>query len=156
MNEQKKKLKLVSNGHALGIQPNVWKNALSQAKPDPVVHIRHAAIGGNADYRIHVAAILQKVGCHFHAHGNEDYAIVSGHGTLHWGKVVPSSNGPNVVWEKPVDVDTGDSFVIPEGYAHQLAKHGEEDLIILFGCPDAHLDDSIDRTILPNAPTLET
>ncbi|MFH1158806.1 MAG: hypothetical protein V1721_08040, partial [Pseudomonadota bacterium] len=129
-----------------------WKKALETAIPDPVVHIRHAAIEGTARYRTHVAAIPTEVGCHFHKSGDEDYAVVSGNGTLHWGKAVEDSKGWRVEWEKPVDVSKGDSFVIPEGYAHQLRKSGKEDLVIVFGGPDTHLDDTADRTLLPDAP----
>jgi mannose-6-phosphate isomerase-like protein (cupin superfamily) len=151
LEKAKQKLHLKSDGNSLGIDKPVWQAALSGAVADPVVHIRHAPIKGTPEYRIHVAAIPSQVGCHFHAHGNEDYAVVSGKGTLHWGKAVPDSKGWQVEWETPVDVTEGDSFVIPEGYAHQLRKRGAGDLVILFGCPDSHLNDAEDRTLLADA-----
>ena len=140
------------DGLSLGIAESAWREALAKAVPDPIVGIRHAPIKGDTSYRFHVAAIPTQVGCHFHAHGNEDYAVVSGSGTLYWGKPVRGSDGYSVQWGKPVDVTTGDSFVIPEGYAHQLRKRGAGDLVILFACPDSHLDDTKDRTMLPSAP----
>jgi mannose-6-phosphate isomerase-like protein (cupin superfamily) len=148
----KQKLHLKSEGGSLGIDQTVWQAALDKAVPDPVVHIRHAPVGGTSEYRIHVAAIPLQVGCHFHARGNEDYAVVSGEGTLYWGKAVQDSKVYRVDWETPVDVGKDDSFVIPEGYAHQLRKRGVGDLVILFGCPDSHLNDDEDRTLLADAP----
>lgn len=142
-------LKLKSQGDLLGVSPAQWQGALSSAEADPTVGIRHAQVDGDAQRRVHVAAIPQKVGCHFHAHGDEDYAVVQGLGTLHWGEVKEQ----NIVsWEKPVEVKAGDSFTIPEGFAHQLRRRGDGDLVILFACPDSHLDDDVDRTMLADAP----
>ena len=154
MEEGVRKLNLRSDGVMLGVDAAVWQAALAQGEVDPVVNICHAPIAGTAAYRTHVAAITDFVGCHFHAHGNEDYAIVRGQGRLHWGKVVKTTGGYDVAWETPVSVAVGDSFRIPEGYAHQLENLGHDALVILFGCPDAHLDDRADRAMLPVAPEL--
>ncbi len=145
-------LKLKSQGDLLGVSAAQWQNALSQAEADPTVGIRHAQVAGDAQRRVHVAAIPQQVGCHFHARGDEDYAVVQGQGTLHWGDV---EAGNVVRWETPVQVSAGDSFTIPEGYAHQLRRRGDGDLVILFACPDSHLDDDVDRTMLPDAPVVD-
>ena len=145
-------LKLEKFGNNLSIAEAEWKRALAFAEPDPVVGIRHAVVSGDEHYRIHVAAIPNQVGCHFHKVGNEDYEIVEGSGILYWGKVIIDKEGLTVNWEEPVNVKCGDSFVIQEGYAHQLYKLGDSDLTILFGCPDTHIDDSADRFILPDAP----
>ncbi len=131
-----------------------WRVALSAAMPDLTVGIRHSVVSGDADCRIHVAAIPRQVGCHFHAVGDEVYEVVEGAGCLHFGKVANSTAPFEVNWETPVEVTKGDNFVIPEGYAHQLQKQGEGDLTILFACPDSHLDDSLDRTLLPDSPGL--
>lgn len=152
LEKTKQKLQLRSDGGSLGVGELMWQSALNTAVPDPVVHIRHAPIEGTSEYRTHVAAIPSQVGCHFHSYGDEDYAVVSGKGTLHWGKAVPDSKGYHVEWEMPVDVSKGDSFVIPEGYAHQLRKRSDGDLVIIFGCPDSHLNDTEDRTLLADAP----
>ncbi|MFH1157682.1 MAG: hypothetical protein V1721_02175, partial [Pseudomonadota bacterium] len=60
----KEKLQLKSDNSGLVIPEGSWKKALETAIPDPVVHIRHAAIEGTARYRTHVAAIPTEVGCH--------------------------------------------------------------------------------------------
>ena len=147
-------LQLRHDNSSLGIADSVWRLALEQATPDPAVGIRHANIQGEANYRIHVAAIPQQVGCHVHRKGNEDYSVVEGEGILHFGLVSEDASRLLVRscdWQQ-ISVTQGDSFIIPEGYAHQLRRTGKGDLTILFGCPDSHLDNSQDRTMLPDAP----
>ncbi len=129
-------LRLRKDGHSLDIQARQWKEALQKATPDEVVRIRHAALDGDALYRKHVAAIPDRVGCHFHSQGNEDYAVVSGEGKLYWSKVEKIADEFHVHWEEPLHVQEGDSFIIPEGYAHQLKNTGQDELVILFACPD--------------------
>lgn len=131
-----------------------WQSALANAAPDPAVGIRHAAISGDTICRLHVAAIPRQVGCHFHKIGDEIYEVVQGQGILHFGKVTPNGSSYTVAWQTPLNVSTGDCFVIPEGYAHQLQKCGSTDLTILFACPDAHLDDEGDRYLLLDSPDL--
>lgn len=146
--ENAQTIQLKTVGDSLGVERSVWQAALSSAEPDPVVNIRHGDISGNAEYRKHVAAIPKQVGCHFHAIGDEDYAVVEGQGILFFGKTTRGEVQPQD-W-KTIAVSAGDSFVIPEGYAHQLCKTGEGDLTILFGCPDTHL--AGDRYLLADAP----
>lgn len=131
-----------------------WQTALENAEPDAAVGIRHAALSGDAACRIHVAVIPRHVGCHFHKIGDETYEIVQGMGTLHFGQVTSSHGTHSVNWETPFNVSTGDRFVIPEGYAHQLQRRGSEVLSILFACPDSHLDDDGDRHHLSDSPNL--
>lgn len=146
----KEKLKLNSPESAMNILEKDWLEALKKAKPDPVVGILHADLGGRENWRNHVASIPDKVGCHFHEKGDEIYEVVSGSATLYWGKVQRREDGSyQVIEEKPVDLRTGDSFVVPEGYAHQLKSTGQTPLVITFACPDSHLDDDQDRTMLP-------
>ena len=135
---------------ALGVRDSEWREHLNNAVPDEVVGIKHQEISGNSDCRIHVAAIPKQVGCHYHAIGEEDYAVVEGSGILFFGKVENGEVAP-ISW-RSIAVSTGDSFVIPEGFAHQLRRTGQNDLTILFRCPDSHLDDKADRHMLPDAP----
>lgn len=138
----------------LGIEHPAWSSALSRAEADSSVGIRHAVLEGNPEFRIHVAAIPKKVTGHFHRNGKEIYQVVNGSGTLHYGPVHFDQDTPVVEWQAPLPVKSGDRFVIPEGFAHQLCRTGEDELIILFACPDSHLDDSEDRTRLPDAPNI--
>ena len=59
----------------------------------------------------------------------------------------------SVAWQQPLRVKAGDSFVIPEGFAHQLVRDGDAPLTIIFACPDSHLAD--DRFLLPDSPLIE-
>ena len=154
MNNSLQKLQLNDTKHRLSITKEQWLAALNSATTDPSVGIRHAALSGDEHWRIHVAAIPQQVGCHFHKQGDETYEVVQGRGTLHFGEAVQAEDGDRVIWETPVAVKAGDCFVVPEGYAHQLQRQGDEDLTILFACPDSHLDDESDRTLLPDSPAL--
>ena len=138
----------------IGIPRSEWESALKKAEPDPAVGIRHAALSGDVNYRVHVARIPRQVGCHFHQHGCETYEVVQGKGVLHFGKVSQSDDGTSIEWNSPVEVFTGDCFLIPEGYAHQLQKHGNEELTILFACPDSHINDEEDRYHLEDSPYL--
>ena len=135
----------------LDIDDAIWKKALEKVEPDNVVGILHASLTGDENCRSHVAQIPEKVGAHVHFIGDESYSVVAGEGLLHYG--LTNENG-NVEWETPLPVSTGQSFVIPEGCAHQLEKKGGEDLVILFSCPDSHLNDTLDRMMLENSPFL--
>lgn len=131
---------------SFAVEEHIWRQALENAQPDPVARIRHAIVGGEAIWRVHVAEIQHKVACHVHFAGEEQYEVVSGSGKLFYGPVLTGSSGHKVHWQKPLPVTTGDTFIIPEGYAHQLVLDGAVPLIILFACPDSHLGN--DRTVL--------
>lgn len=145
-------LKLTKDDPALGLSDEEWTSALKHAAPDPVVGIRHAAIKGDIPDRFHVASIPVRVGCHFHKVGDEDYAVVQGSGTLLFGQVLDPNGTPHVKdWHK-LEVTPGDKFTVPAGFAHQLCAAAGARLTIVFRCPDSHLNDSEDRTILPDSP----
>lgn len=133
---------------SLGVSESQWRVRQASVVIDETVGIRIQEISGNSTYRLHVAAIPTQVGCHYHSHGNEDYAVVEGEGILFFGK---TENGqvPPHSW-RSIKVQAGDSFIIPEGFAHQLRRTGDHDLTIVFGCPDSHLGS--DRTMLADAP----
>lgn len=145
-------LKLTKDNPALGLSDEEWNSALEHAAPDREVGIRHAAIKGDSSDRFHVASIPVRVGCHFHKVGDEDYAVVQGSGTMVFGRVLDPSGTPHVKeWHK-LEVRPGDKFTIPAGFAHQLCADAGTQLVIVFRCPDSHLNDSADRTILPDSP----
>ena len=150
------KLRFNTSSDRLNVTQSEWTASLNSAKVDSSVGIKHAALNGDETWRIHVAAIPQQVGCHFHRVGDETYEVVQGSGILHFGEVAEESDRYRVMWETPISVSAGDCFVVPEGYAHQLQRQGSEDLTILFACPDSHLDDEGDRTLLPDSPDLKT
>jgi mannose-6-phosphate isomerase-like protein (cupin superfamily) len=134
----------------LAYPESVWSARLAQGIADLQAQICRVSFdGGEPEKRDHVASIGQRVGNHYHPVGDETYKVVQGRGRLHYGQVIDGQ----VVYEEPVEVTVGDVFVIPEGYSHQLQNIGEMELVILFQCPDNHLDDT-NRKFLPDAPTL--
>ena len=160
MSTGRDKLQFNSAASRMDIPEDVWKPALDKAEEDPVVHIKHAALDGDENQRNHVALIPDRVGCHVHFQEEEVYEVVSGQGRLHWA-MVDSYSGAiegwgedgavfsgeyDIIQQEPIDVKTGDSFILPPGCVHQLQSTSDEPLVITFGCPDSHLDDSVDRT----------
>lgn len=148
------------------IDARVWRQALSSCRLDKLAGIRHAELHGTPEMRLHVAEISTRVNCHYHRHGEELYQVVEGAGILHFGAVehrvcddnhgkIAFDKGSEILvaWQQPLRVKAGDSFVIPEGFAHQLVRDGDAPLTIIFACPDSHLAD--DRFLLPDSPLIE-
>ena len=135
----------------------VWRAALEKVELDPKANIKHAVLdGGTPSSRHHVALIPNYVGSHYHRVGDETYEIKQGNGRLHYGLVTENADGSvaSIDWQTR-DVITGDSFVIPPGYAHQLENLGRTPpLVIIFSCPDSHLNDSQDRHFVEKSPFL--
>lgn len=154
-------LSLRKDTTALGVQESQWRAALTAAQPDPAVGIRHAPLSGDEQYRLHVASIPRRVGCHYHRVGDEQYSVVQGQGVMHFGRVeehrqgtTPEDSVKGGVWQwHQVAVRAGDTFTIPAGFAHQLCSSGAEELVIVFACPDSHLDER-DRILLQDAPAV--
>ncbi len=140
------KIRLLSAAHGFGIAQNVWREALERAMPDPVAKIRHAELGGDSSWRLHVAEVGDKVTCHVHFAGHEIYEIVSGSGVMLSSPAEKKGSVCRVVRCDSLSVKAGDVFSVPEGFAHQLLRSGNEPLIIIFACSDNHLGD--DRMVL--------
>jgi mannose-6-phosphate isomerase-like protein (cupin superfamily) len=148
-------LEIRTDQSSLGVCEKDWRDALEDASTDPKVTISIAYIRGDENLSFYVASIPKSVKCHFHKHGGEDYSIVSGEGVMLYGKVEYASKGePGVNHWQEVKVVTGESFTIPEGYAHQLCALGKTPLVIVFSCPHSHLNDDQDRTVLDDSPLL--
>lgn len=146
-NQEEKIVKLTA-AHGFGIDQNVWHSALAKAERDVAVGIRHAELGGDSSWRLHVAEISGKIACHVHHQGHEVYEIVSGSGVMLSGPVEKSGQSQKVARCDSLAVKAGDVFSVPEGFAHQLVRDGAEPLIIIFACSDNHLGE--DRMILPD------
>lgn len=142
------KIRLLSSAHGFGIAPNVWQEALARAKTDLVAKIRHAELGGDSSWRLHVAEISDRVACHVHFEGHEIYEIVCGCGVMLSAPVKSSGALCRTVRCDSLPVKAGDVFSVPEGFAHQLVRSGNEPLIIIFACSDNHLGE--DRMVLAN------
>ena len=129
-----------------------WEQAVDQAVPDPKVGIRIAQLCGDESFGLYVASVPDRVGCHVHFHGSETYEIVKGQGELHLGFVSGRDHADSIEWQTPEPVEAGDTFMIGEGYAHQLRNKGEGELVIIFGCPPSHLNNDLDRLMIDQPP----
>ncbi len=138
---QPDRIKLQPSGSGFNLPESEWQAALNKAQADQIAGIRHAELSGDPTWRLHVAEISSKVNCHVHLHGHEKYEIVSGTGVLFSGPVekTDDEDGFVVLSADLLSVKAGDSFVVPESFAHQLTKTGSQPLIIIFACPDTHL-----------------
>lgn len=123
---------------------NIYEN-ISLAKLDPVVGIRIVSLAGDDAFSFYAAEIGpdKKVGAHYHAEGIEIYQLVEGKGVFHIGKPVGEGK---TTWITSAKVKKGDCFTVQAGETHQLINDQKERLIVLFGCPKAHL--SHDRTMV--------
>ncbi|HUW63621.1 MAG TPA: cupin domain-containing protein [Spirochaetia bacterium] len=125
----------------LGIN-NVYS---ASGKVDPQVGIDIAKIAGDEQLGLYCATLgpHKKVGAHFHKEGVEIYLIVEGSGIIHTG--ISAING-QVSWNPSVPVQKGDVFSITPGQVHQLENTGDDNLLLVFGCPASHLGN--DRTMV--------
>ena len=123
---------------------NLFK-ALENAEPDPKVGIKVAHLSGNDEFSLFVAEIApnKMISAHYHEKGDEIYFIFEGKGLMYLSK---TNENKNIKWEKPFNLNSGDSFNIKEGYAHQLFNNTENKMIAIFGCSRTHL--SSDRLIV--------
>lgn len=141
-------VELLPPGSGFAVASELWRSALAETTPDVVAKIRHAQLQGNPDWRLHIAEIDDKVACHLHRQEIEVYEIVAGSGILYSGPVAINESNLELISHNKLVVEAGDVFIVPEGYAHQLLRVGNEPLIIIFACPDAHLAE--DRLIMPD------
>ncbi len=127
--------------------------ALESAVLDSSVGIAHAALTGDADFRLHVTKLLPgaKVKAHRHFAGEELYIISFGSGSLYTGVV---SEAGTEVWNEPISVRAGDTFSISPTMLHQLHNTGTTPLVLIFGCPDSHL--AADREVVADFSELLT
>jgi mannose-6-phosphate isomerase-like protein (cupin superfamily) len=112
-----------------------WKKALATAVLDSTVGIRIAPLTDNISFGMYVTEILpgKKVSAHYHQEGSEVYEIIHGKGTLY---TAPSESPSH---HTATAVNAGDFFNIDAKVVHQLVNTGDEPLILIFGCPGAHL-----------------
>ena len=117
---------------------------LDQLELDSKANIKHCELKGEKQLRYHLAEIPIRVGCHVHFEDNEQYWIISGIGELFLSTVGRKTLESGNISSFKVSQDN--SFIIEPGIAHQLVNRSEEEsLIIVFACPDSHLNDNEDR-----------
>ncbi len=122
-----------------------FNEALQSAELDEGAGVAHAALAGSVDFRVHITKLLPgaKVKAHRHDEGDELYIIQAGTATLYTGRSVEDEAEE---WFEPVAVEAGATFTVSPGMLHQLHNTGDTPLVLIFGCPDSHLD--TDRVVV--------
>jgi mannose-6-phosphate isomerase-like protein (cupin superfamily) len=123
---------------------------LKTAQTDPAVGIRIVSVTGDDHTGLYVAELGAhcSVTAHFHKNSSEIYQIVRGEGTIHTGLL---SGNYSVIWNRSVDLKSGDCFTVKEGQVHQLENTGRGPMVACFVCPAAHIghDRFIVRGLVP-------
>jgi mannose-6-phosphate isomerase-like protein (cupin superfamily) len=124
------------------------REALLGAQLDSKVGIAIVCLAGNDDFALYAAELApgKSVTAHYHSKGVEIYHVLEGAGIMHTG-IAEDIN--RVRWNKPLKVKAGDCFNVEEREVHQLQNTGDKRLLVVFGCPNAHLNQ--DRFIVEGA-----
>lgn len=112
-----------------------WRAELERSKYDHNVGIRIAKLAGNPEFCTYLTVIDpgKAVVAHFHKHGDEHYHIVQGEGEV----TLTDIGGHETI---TTTVCGRSSFVVPPNTLHRLRNSGAEQLILMFSCPESHLD----------------
>ncbi len=121
------------------------KKHLEVLVKDDSASIARARIKKIGDLTLNIAIITDSVAIHVHRTGKEFYKIVSGSGEMHTAFVPKNTSSIKKNEISLVEVQKGDVILIPENYAHMLKNTCKNPLIILFICPQSHLQDDGDR-----------
>jgi oxalate decarboxylase/phosphoglucose isomerase-like protein (cupin superfamily) len=118
-----------------------WKFELQHCAYDAAVGIKIAKLAGDGKFSTYLTAIDpgKSVNAHYHKNGDEHYHIIKGHGEITLIDVASKLKTTN-------QVSAFHSFVVPENTSHQLKNTGNEPLILMFSCPESHLQE--DRFML--------
>ncbi|PRC94206.1 cupin domain-containing protein [Solimicrobium silvestre] len=118
-----------------------WNTALDTCIYDSTVGIKIAKLAGDAFLSTYLTSIDpgKSVNAHYHKKGNEHYHIIQGSGEMTLVDV-----GSKALTK--VDVYHHQSFVVQENTLHQLKNTGNTKLVLMFSCPESHLNE--DRFLL--------
>lgn len=136
---------------------------LDDAQPLSGMGIKIKEVSRDGDRAVYVAEIPAKapgkgyVTPHYHPDlegGTEWYQVIeagddavmcTGEPVLKDGKAV------DVKWDESKPIKEDDFFIVPNGMVHSLVA-GKNRLRFVFGCPDAHLDNAIDKVVVDVVP----
>ncbi|RXZ36482.1 cupin domain-containing protein [Oxalobacteraceae bacterium CAVE-383] len=118
-----------------------WLANLERIDYDDVVGIKIAKLAGDANFSTYLTAIDlgKSVSPHYHKNGDEHYHIIRGRGEI----TLTNLDSMEIT---TIAIDEQSSFTVPENTLHQLKNSGDEPLILMFSCPESHLDE--DRFLL--------
>ena len=115
-----------------------WESMLNKANHDSKVGIKIAKLNeyNGISTFLTTLDVGKSVTPHFHKEGVEHYHIIQGHGTLHLKNMLDGTT-------YSLSIKAHQSFTIEENILHQLTNNGQSQLVLMFSCPETHLD--IDR-----------
>ena len=118
-----------------------WLTELERSGYDTAVGIKIAKLAGDAEFSTYLTVIDpgKAVSAHYHKDGDEHYHIIRGQGEMTLTDMVSRLT-------TTTSVGAQSSFVVPENTLHQLKNAGTEPLVLMFSCPQSHLDQ--DRFLL--------
>lgn len=112
-----------------------WEEKINNCQYDNAVGIRIAKLASYNNFSTFITKIdpNKSVNPHYHKHGDEHYHVISGTGIIRLKDVI---NGTESLHK----ISSQQSFTVPENMEHQLSNIGEQPLLLMFSCPDFHLD----------------
>jgi len=112
-----------------------WTFGLQGSKYDNAVGIKIVKLTGDEKFSTYLTMIDpdKAVAAHYHKNGNEHYHIIKGRGQM---TLTDMENGSTTT----MPVGEQSSFVVPENTLHTLKNIGEQPLVLMFSCPESHLD----------------
>lgn len=118
-----------------------WKFELQHCTYDATVGIKIAKLAGDSRFSTYLTAIDpgKCVNAHYHKIGDEHYHIILGCGEI---TLIDVFSKIKITRQ----VATFNSFVVAANMSHQLRNTSSEPLILMFSCPESHLQE--DRFVL--------
>ena len=137
------------------IDINLLTELLENAEPLNNMGIKIEEISRDGDRAVYVAEIPagERVTPHYHPNlsgGTEWYHVFESSDDAEMNYGTPIIDGVEVVdvkWDEPLKIYNNSFFIVPNGIVHSLFA-GKSKLRFTFGCPDAHLDDNLDKVVL--------
>ncbi|MCD6027139.1 MAG: cupin protein [Solimicrobium sp.] len=113
-----------------------WKSALEICVYDETVGIKIAKLNGNTQFGTYLTSIDpgKSVNPHYHKKGEEHYHIIEGSGEIELINVKTRIR-------TTTKVNKYSSFTVNPNTSHQLKNTGSEPLILMFSCPESHLNE---------------
>jgi quercetin dioxygenase-like cupin family protein len=111
--------------------------ALQSAVMDDYAGIKIVKLTGDESLSFYVADIAPhtELTPHYHKAGIDAYQILKGAGTMKTGPFVEGA----FAWTEKFTANEGDCFHIEPGIVHQILNETDEQLILVFACPESHV-----------------
>lgn len=112
-----------------------WEEVINNCVADNAVGIRIAKLAGDPSFSTFITSIdiNKSVNPHYHKEGDEHYHIISGKGKVSLMNIATGEEENRIV-------SAQESFVVKENMLHKLTNVGDSPLILMFSCPQSHLE----------------